>query len=101
MNTVYAAGCWALPSTIEKFGRRPILIWSAVGCTITMLIFVIMIALPHPSIASQWTAVVFVILFNFFIGYGWVGTAWLYGAEVGNPQNIGNKRRLISYRSHP
>lgn len=82
MNTVYAAGCWVLPSTIEKFGRRPIMIWSGVGCTVCMLIFLVMIALPNPTLGSQWTAVVFVIFFNFFIGYGWVGVAWLYGAEV-------------------
>lgn len=85
MNTVYAAGCWVLPYTIEAFGRRRIMIGSAIGCTVTMLIFVIMIALPHPTDATQWTAVVFVIFFNFFIGYGWVGVAWLYGAEVRYP----------------
>jgi hypothetical protein len=36
-----------------------------------MLIFVVMIDLPHPADATQWTAVVFVICFN-FIGYSWV-----------------------------
>lgn len=92
MNTVYAAGCWVLPSTIEKFGRRPIMIWSGVGCTICMLIFLVMIALPSPTLGSQWTAVVFVIFFNFFIGYGWVGVAWLYGAEIAplKYRHIGN-----------
>jgi hypothetical protein len=64
------------------------MIWSAVGCTVTMLIFVIMIALPHPIDATQWTTVVFVIFFNFFIGYGWVGVAWLYGAEVVEPRAL-------------
>jgi MFS family permease len=98
MNTVYAAGCWVLPFTIEAFGRRHIMIGSAIGCTVTMLIFVIMIALPHPTDATQWTAVVFVIFFNFFIGYGWVGVAWLYGAEVMSPNSQNNslliRRRL-------
>jgi MFS family permease len=98
MNTVYAAGCWVLPFTIEAFGRRRIMIGSAIGCTVTMLIFVIMIALPHPTDATQWTAVVFVIFFNFFIGYGWVGVAWLYGAEVMSPNSQNNslliRRRL-------
>jgi MFS family permease len=100
MNTVYAAGCWALPFTIEAFGRRRIMIWSAVGCTVTMLIFVIMIALPHPTDATQWTAVVFVIFFNFFIGYGWVGVAWLYGAEVKEPSTLYTCSFLISPRLH-
>ncbi|KAN0103238.1 putative sugar transporter STL1 [Hyaloscypha variabilis] len=87
MNTVYAAGCWVLPFTIEAFGRRHIMIGSAIGCTVTMLIFFIMIALPHPTDATQWIAVVFVIFFNFFIGYGWVGVALIAPLKY---RHIGN-----------
>jgi hypothetical protein len=84
MNTLFATGTFFLPGTIEKFGRRPILIWSAVGCTICMTVFVAMIGYPNPTLAMQWTAVAFVIIYNFIFGYGWIGGAagafgeWLF-----------------------
>ncbi len=82
MNTGFAIGTYALPSTIERFGRRPIMIWTAVVCAVSLLIFIICIALPNPTLATQWTAVAFVIVYNFAFGYGWVGCPWLYGPEV-------------------
>jgi hypothetical protein len=82
MNTLLAIGTFFLPPTIERFGRRPILLWSAVGCTVCMLIFVIMICLPNQTVATGWTAVAFVILYNAFFGYGYAGVPWLYGVEV-------------------
>jgi MFS family permease len=107
MNTVFAAGTFFLPSTIERWGRRPILMWTAFGCFICMLIFVIMIGLPHKNNGTQWTAVAFIIIYNLLFGYGWIGirkwpypdlisrtflycqsltnifyAAWLYGPEI-------------------
>jgi MFS family permease len=82
MNTGFALGTYATPYTIEIFGRRPIMLWTALVCGISILIFTIMIALPHPTLATQWTAVAFVIVYNFSYGYGWVGCPWLYGPEI-------------------
>lgn len=70
------------PGTIEKFGRRAIMLWSAVVLGISMLIFTVMIALPNPTLATQWTAIAFIIIYNLAFGYGWVGCPWLYGPEV-------------------
>lgn len=96
MNTGFAAGTYLLPCTIERVGRRGVMIWSAVVLTVCMLIFVIMIGLPNPTLATQWTAVAFVIVYNFVFGYGWIGVPWLYGPEVSfHPRNI----HLISRRS--
>ena len=83
MNTGFALGTYPLPYTIEKLGRRQIMLWTAVGCAVSILIFTIMIGLPNPTIATQWAAVAFVIVYNFSFGYGWVGCPWLYGPEVG------------------
>lgn len=47
-----------------------------------MLIFTVMIALPNPTLATQWTAIAFIIIYNLAFGYGWVGCPWLYGPEV-------------------
>ncbi|KAF2097821.1 putative sugar transporter STL1 [Rhizodiscina lignyota] len=82
MNTGFAIGTWPLPWLIERWGRRPIMLWTALVCFISILIFTIMIALPHPTFATQWTAVAFVILYNFAFGFGWVGCPWLYGPEI-------------------
>lgn len=57
METAFAMGTWFLPMTIEKYGRRPILFWSAVLCTFFMTIFVAMIGLSHKTKASQWVGV--------------------------------------------
>ncbi|KAG8158428.1 hypothetical protein KVR01_011550 [Diaporthe batatas] len=82
MNTCFALGTYFTPGTIETFGRRRIMLWSAVVIFICMLIFTIMIALPNPTLATQWTAIVFIIIYNLALGYGWVGIPWLYGPEI-------------------
>lgn len=58
------------------------MLWSAVVLGISMLIFTVMIALPNPTLATQWIAIAFIIIYNLAFGYGWVGCPWLYGPEV-------------------
>ncbi|KAJ5683450.1 Major facilitator superfamily domain general substrate transporter [Penicillium macrosclerotiorum] len=82
INTCFALGSTLLPATIERFGRRNILIYSASGLTICLAVFVGMIGSPHPTLATQWTAVASIIVYNFIFGYGWIGVCWLYGAEI-------------------
>jgi MFS family permease len=83
MNTLFAAGTWFTPSTIEKGGRRWIMLWTSTLLTIFMLIFVVMINLGDKKTnVTQWTAVASVVAYIFFFGYGWVGIPWLYGPEV-------------------
>lgn len=82
MNTLFAAGTVFLPFTIERFGRRNILMYSAAGLTVCMAIFVGMISQAKPTLGMQWTAVAFVVVYNFIFGYGWIGVCWLYGPEV-------------------
>lgn len=82
MNTGFWIGTIPTIFTIEKFGRRPIMIWTAIVCAASILLFLVMIALPNPTLATQWTAVAGVIIYNFAFGYGWVGCPWLYGPEV-------------------
>ena len=57
MNTVFAMGTWFTPSTIERMGRRPIMLWSGGACTILMAIFIAMLGVPNQTLATQWTAV--------------------------------------------
>ena len=82
MNTAFAAGTFFLPPTIERWGRRAIMLWSAIVITIAMLIFTTMVNLPNKSTATQWTGIAAINVYNFVLGYGWVGIPWLYGPEV-------------------
>jgi Na+/melibiose symporter-like transporter len=83
MNTMFAVGTYPLPATIERFGRRAIMMWSALVLAVCLTIFVILIGLPNPTVGMQWGAVAVIIVYNFAFGYGWVGVPWLYGPEVG------------------
>lgn len=82
MNTGFAAGTFPLPWTIERVGRRNVLIWSAAVLTVCMIVFVAMIGLPNPTKATQWVAVGAIVVYNFAFGYGWIGVPWLYGPEI-------------------
>ncbi|OAL03659.1 general substrate transporter [Phaeosphaeriaceae sp. SRC1lsM3a] len=82
MNTLFAAGTVPLVFTIERVGRRAVLLWSAVALTVCMVVFVAMIGLPNPTPATQWTAVAAIFVYNSVFGYGWIGVCWLYGPEI-------------------
>ncbi|KAG7150209.1 Major facilitator superfamily transporter mfsA like protein [Verticillium longisporum] len=86
MNTLFAAGTIPLVYTIEKFGRRNILMYSAVVLTMCTVVFVAIIGLPNPTGATQWTAVGAIFIYNTVFGYGWIGVCWLY-----EPENVGWK----------
>ncbi|CAI7611350.1 unnamed protein product [Penicillium pancosmium] len=64
-----------MPLTVERFGRRNLMFWAAVGCTFCMLLFVILVCLPQPLIneKTKGSAVAMVVCFNFIFGWGWVG----------------------------
>lgn len=76
-NTAFWMGTWPLFWTLERWGRRPIIFWSSVACTIAMAVFVAMLGVPHQTLATQWTAVTFVIIFVIIFGYGWIAIPWL------------------------
>jgi MFS family permease len=82
MNTMFALGTYPLPPTIERFGRRPIMLWSALICALLMTAFVALIGIPSPTVSTQWGAAAVICLWNMVFGYGWIGVPWLYGPEV-------------------
>lgn len=60
------------------------MLWGAVASMFCITLFTAMIAVPHQTKATQWTAVASIIAYNFVFGYAWVGVPWLYGPEVRN-----------------
>lgn len=85
MNTCFAIGSFFTPSTIERFGRRKIMIYSTGGLTICLAVFIGMISSPDPTLAKQWMAVAAIAIYNIIFGYGLIGVCWLYGPEVSMP----------------
>jgi len=79
-GTEYFAASWIAVFTIEKFGRRQLMLFGAAGQSFTMIILAVMGSLggKGPGIVSA----LFLFLFNTFFAVGWLGMTWLYPAEI-------------------
>ena len=79
-GTEYFMASWIAIFTIEKFGRRSLMIFGAVGCSISMAVLA-----GSTSIQGTGAGIVaaaFLFLFNTFFAIGWLGMTWLYPAEI-------------------
>ncbi|KAK4936051.1 hypothetical protein LTR10_023001 [Elasticomyces elasticus] len=84
LNTAFAIASYPPIWYIERVGRRAMMIWSALGCGVCMLLYVILTTLP-PSKANtgtNWAAVAIIILYEVIFAFGWLGTCWIYGPEI-------------------
>ncbi|GAB7354169.1 hypothetical protein MBLNU459_g4723t1 [Dothideomycetes sp. NU459] len=68
--------------TIERFGRRPLLIWGAVSMCICEFIVAITWTADGGSHASQIVLIFFVCLYIFFFASTWGPTAWVAIGEI-------------------
>lgn len=84
LNTCFALASYPPIWYIEKVGRRAMMFWCAIGCGICMIVYVALTTLPQgkATFATNWTAVVFIILYEIVFGFGWLGTCWIYGPEI-------------------
>lgn len=84
LNTAFAIASYPPIWFIERIGRRAMMIWSAIGCGLCMLVYVIVTTLPleRQTTATNWTAVAFIILYEVVFAFGWLGTCWVYGPEI-------------------
>ena len=80
--TVQWMGSWVCIPTIERIGRRRIMIFTASIEACCMLIFVVLNMIENKTNATQWAAAMIMFPYLFFYGWGWVGCPWLYGPEV-------------------
>jgi MFS family permease len=81
LNIFFALGCVPLYFTIERVGRRSVLLYGALTMTFLITIFTILVALST-SEAIRWAAIGIIFLFLFVFGYAWQGSVWLYCAEI-------------------
>ncbi|KAI1959680.1 hypothetical protein LOZ58_004489 [Ophidiomyces ophidiicola] len=80
-GTEYFLVSWIPVFIIEKVGRRPLMLFGAVGMSFSMAVLAISTSFEgqaKPGIV----AAVFLFVFNTFFAIGWLGMTWLYPAEI-------------------
>ncbi|KAB8283183.1 LOW QUALITY PROTEIN: general substrate transporter [Yarrowia lipolytica] len=88
-GTEYFLASWIAFYTIERFGRRKLMIFGAIGQAATMAILtgcVYAASTPEDGGLNKpragIAAAVFLFVFNTFFAVGWLGMTWLYPAEI-------------------
>ncbi|KAH8631352.1 Sugar transporter [Alternaria alternata] len=85
---------WIAIFTIEKFGRRSLMMFGAAGMSMSMAV----LAGATSNIGNTslgLLATVFLFVFNSFFAIGWLGMTWLYPAEI-TPLSIRAPANAIS-----
>ncbi|KAK5107240.1 hypothetical protein LTR62_001594 [Meristemomyces frigidus] len=82
LNIFYALGCVPLYFTVERVGRRSVLLYGAIAMTILISVFTALAATGPGHPAIQWTAIGILFIFLFVFGYAWQGCVWLYCSEI-------------------
>ncbi|KAL9022037.1 MAG: hypothetical protein Q9185_000778 [Variospora sp. 1 TL-2023] len=79
-GTEYFLASWIAVFTIEKSGRRRLMLLGAAGMSFSMVMLAIMSYLggKGPGVV----AALFLFIFNTFFAVGWLGMTWLYPAEI-------------------
>lgn len=87
-GTEYFAASWVAVFTIEKFGRRSLMLFGAVGMSVSMIVLAISDSISSSNkgnstgVAAGIAQTVFLFVFNTFFAIGWLGMTWLYPAEI-------------------
>ena len=82
LNIFFALGCVPLYFTVERVGRRSVLLYGAIAMTIEITIFTVLVAVGSGHENIQWGAVAMIFIFLFTFGYAWQGCVWLYCSEI-------------------
>ncbi|KAF2151397.1 general substrate transporter [Myriangium duriaei CBS 260.36] len=95
-GTEYFLASFIAIFTIEKFGRRGLMMFGATGQSLCMVVLAVTTA---PQFAGQKdkgiAAAAMLFLFNTFFAIGWLGMTWLYPAEI-TPLSIRAPANAIS-----
>lgn len=66
--------------TLDRYGRRPTMIWGGIGLSVALILFTAGIAVNTP--ASSKMALAFLFVFEFIFGMSWDTLPWVYAAEI-------------------
>ncbi|KAF2640831.1 general substrate transporter [Massarina eburnea CBS 473.64] len=92
-GTEYWMASWIAIFTIEKFGRRSLMLFGAAGQAASMAVLAGTTSKVSNGLGI--TAAVFLFVFNSFFAIGWLGMTWLYPAEI-TPLSIRAPANAIS-----
>jgi sugar porter (SP) family MFS transporter len=91
-GTEYFLASFIAVFTIEKFGRRKLMLFGAAGMSMSMVVLAATTCpaalKPDPVTGDAtnhgpaYVAAVFLFVFNSFFAIGWLGMTWLYPAEI-------------------
>ncbi|CAH7683110.1 general substrate transporter [Phakopsora pachyrhizi] len=86
-GTEFFMASWVAVYTIERFGRRKLMLFGSVGMCLSMTSLSIAAWAIQPSSGLNTTdaaiiAAVLFFVYNTFFGIGWLGMSWLYSAEI-------------------
>jgi predicted MFS family arabinose efflux permease len=77
-GTEYFVASWIAIFTIEKFGRRKLMLFGAAGQAMSMAVLAGTTSVKSKSLGIA--AATFLFVFNSFFAVGWLGMTWLYPA---------------------
>ncbi|KIW64609.1 hypothetical protein PV04_09532 [Phialophora macrospora] len=80
VTLLFLGGTCSTIYTMEKFGRRTVMLWGAITCSLFMILFTIGLGVNNDS--SNKLAVVSIFLFEFCFGASWCGAPWIYVPEI-------------------
>ncbi|CZT21156.1 probable transporter (major facilitator superfamily) [Ramularia collo-cygni] len=86
-GTEYFLASWIAVFLIEKAGRRVLMLFGAVGMSLSMVVLAIVTSFTvgdtqKVETGPGYVAVVFLFIFNTFFAVGWLGMTWLYPSEI-------------------
>ncbi|RDW77152.1 hypothetical protein BP6252_05205 [Coleophoma cylindrospora] len=79
-SLTYLAASFIPLRTVERFGRRNLLIFSAAGLCLCFSMAAILLSIG--SRPTAYAATAFVFVFQIFLGIGWLPIPWFYPSEV-------------------
>ncbi|KFY63245.1 hypothetical protein V496_04094 [Pseudogymnoascus sp. VKM F-4515 (FW-2607)] len=79
-GTEYFLASFIAVYTIERFGRRSLMLFGAIGMAASMALLAAMTAYEGKAYGIVAAATLFI--FNTFFSIGWLGMTWLYPAEI-------------------
>ncbi|KAJ5052355.1 uncharacterized protein L3040_002106 [Drepanopeziza brunnea f. sp. 'multigermtubi'] len=79
-GTEYFLASWVAVFTVERFGRRSLMLFGAAGMSLSMVALAVTDSVGGAKAGVGQT--VFLFVFNSFFAVGWLGMTWLYPAEI-------------------
>lgn len=80
VTLLFLGGTASTIYTVERWGRRPVMLYGAMLCSLWMILFTIGLAVNTNG--SLKLAVVSIFLFEFFFGASWCPLPWIYVPEI-------------------